>query len=718
MLRRHSKPIMTSRWLAGACATAISVLGAGLAYADESVAGANTVEEVTVTAQRRGENEQSVPIGMATMTAEDLSRANISNLADLQQVAPSLTVTQGVGGAGISIRGIGGLGTAGDESANAVYIDGVYQTFLPSLLSALNNIQQVEVLEGPQGTLFGRNSLNGVISITTRDPSQEPSADVSLGYGNYETFQGAFYGTAGITDNLAANLAIYDQTSGEGWGTNFATGKSTYQGQDFEARSKWRWDISESTSLTLIGSFNDTSPASLQGITVLPGYYNKAHVGNVGFYDEDDNLDTSFRTTEEQVSGKLTHDFGWAQLVDIASYDHSSNYNVYDQDASTLNIVSSYFTRPSSTVTEELQLLSPTSSKLTWIVGYYFYNNSQGADPLLIDGLGAAPYTYYNLYTTQTTQSNAGYAQATYPIFEDTDLTVGGRYTWDDHHFVSHEVTNTTSSVPSLLLNQQREDQKFTERYALDHKFSKEVLIYVSYSTGFKSGLYNITSPLNPYVLPETIDATEVGFKTQWFDNRLRLNGDYFYDTLNNIQMRAIEAGATYFYNAAAGRMQGIDLNFEAIPVDNLTINGGLTYLNSIYTSFPNAPYSVVNPAGGLTQTTFNAAGEPFVDAPPFNFNIGASYLLSTSQGDITTSVYLNHSSGYPFDPQDLVRQPYTNLVNASIIWAPSDRWDVKLWSENLTGQRYYAQVNETTLAAVYYAAAPRTYGFTVGAHF
>jgi iron complex outermembrane receptor protein len=259
-----------------------------------------------------------------------------------------------------------------------------------------------------------------------------------------------------------------------------------------------------------------------------------------------------------------------------------------------------------------------------------------------------------------------------------------------------------------------------TWRTALDHKFNDDIMAYVSYNRGFKSGLFNNVNPTQKAVYPEVLDAYEVGLKTELFDKKLRLNAAAFYYSYTNIQIQEILAGSQLTLNAAAAHIKGADADFEFRPIRNLSFQGGVSFLDGRYTNFPNAPHLVANPLGGDTQTTLvNAAGYPTVHTPKFTGDLAATYKIPSSVGDFALSGSYAYNSGFSWFPDDSVRQPAYSLVSAALEWKPLDRsWGVRLWGHNLTGAKYYSYATETTLGNYGSPAAPTTFGITLSKHF
>ncbi len=234
------------------------VVGISAAYAqDASVQG---LEEIVVTAQKRQESQQAVPISILTFTPATLENIGVKSTEEFALAIPGFYTSSIAGGNAYFLRGVGtGSTSPGIEGEVSTYVDGVYLAFQDGNHFGFNNIASIEVDKGPQGTLFGRNATAGVIQINTRDPQQTPSADVEASYGNYNNFTGSFYGTTGITPKLAADIAIFGESQEKGLGTNFATGEGTYRPQFFGARTKWVFEASDSTSIRFIADYGTSS---------------------------------------------------------------------------------------------------------------------------------------------------------------------------------------------------------------------------------------------------------------------------------------------------------------------------------------------------------------------------------------------------------------------------------------------------------------------------
>src|SRR5882762_1485639 len=239
---------------AAAGSTAVGVNGA-LAQntPDTSSAG---LQEVVVSAQRREESAQDVPISITALSGAQLVAAGIDSLLEIAQVTPGLQF-QAIGATSVPyLRGVGaGVSSSGAEATVAIVVDGVYVAAQPASLMSLANVESVEIDKGPQGTLFGRNATGGVIQVRTRRPTHESQLDFTMGYGNFATADATLYGTTGITSTLAADLALSYHDQNKGYGTNLFNGSDVYDGYDYVARTKWLWTPSDSTEVTFIGDW-------------------------------------------------------------------------------------------------------------------------------------------------------------------------------------------------------------------------------------------------------------------------------------------------------------------------------------------------------------------------------------------------------------------------------------------------------------------------------
>ncbi len=685
-----------------------------------AAAESSGLDEILVTAQRRSERMQDVPISITAATADSLERVGIRSPADLAVLAPAVNVSAGLGGAAITIRGVGGTGSGADESPNAVYIDGVYQPQPASLLSQFNNIERIEILKGPQGTLFGRNSSGGLIQIITRTPQFTPELRAEIGYGNYQTVRANAYVTGGLTDSIALDIAGAYEYQGKGWGKNLFNGRDAHRSGFEGVRSKLLWNVGPDTSVTASAMYNFTHNPSLQGTQILPGEFTRARGQNVGFYNVNVDSDSDVHTRQRNYALTIKHDFGAVTLSSITSRDVTDFKILNDSDLSPLPIVTALIDSVNKAWTQELQLASSNNSRFDWVAGlFYFHSNLSG--PVKITGLAAgAPTAFLVTDSSGTTNSYAAYGQGTYEIVDGTRLTAGLRYTRDKRHIDFITSSSNTAIAPTVYPRVKVQDGKLTWRFAIDQRVNPDVLAYASYSRGFKSGLFNATNPGLPPVDPQTTDAYEVGLKSELFDHHLRFNVSAFYNKVDDIQLRGIPPGSAtpIFYNAASGVFKGVDLELAASPFKGFDLQANASYLHARYgKGFTNALFFTVNtlPATGLTQFTGDASGNTAVYSPELAASLAAQYRFDTPAGEFTLAGTYSYNDGFYFDPQNRTRQASYDLFNASIAWRIETQLEVRLWANNVTKEKYMTAVQSGGNGDNYFPGAPRTFGMTIG---
>lgn len=678
------------------------------------------LQEVVVTAQRRSQNLQNVPVSVNTASAVQLERTGVQSAGDLSVMAPSVRVSTGLGGADIAIRGISGTGSGADEPANAVYIDGVYQSSPAASLFEFNNIERVEVIEGPQGTLFGRNAAGGLIQIITRPPRFSPEAQVQVGYGNYGTARVSLYATGPLSRSVAMDFAGVIDHQGDGWGHNVANGRDTYRGENSGARSKLLWNIDPATNLVLTGTFSRAYAPSLQGGGLLPGERAVDGFQDPGYFDTNRNVNDRAGTVQQNYAATFTHKFSWGTFKSITSRDDVRFHVAKDLDLSPVPILGLNINSHAKTWTQELQLASAKRAPITWVGGLFYYYNDLLTDPLSVSGIAIAPLQFADTYSDASTRSYAAYGQTTFVVAKGMHFTTGLRYTQDERHIDFTTSTSLAGVPPVIFPRQSVTNDKLTWRLALDRRLSKDDLIYVSYSRGFKSGLFNATNPGLPPARPETVDAYEVGLKSETFRQRLRANVSAFYNSVEDIQLRGIPQGVPtpIFYNAAHADFKGVDLELEGLPAARFRILANASYLFGRYgAGFTNALFYAVPPppAGGLLTSTGDASGNRPVLSPEWAGSLTGQYRMPTAAGSVLLSATYSFTSHFYFDPQDRLRQPGYGLLNATASWSPTASLQLMLWGKNLTDRRYYSNIEPSNFGDEYYPGVPRTYGVSIG---
>ncbi|WP_084399934.1 TonB-dependent receptor domain-containing protein [Henriciella aquimarina] len=694
-----------------------------------------TLDVIIVNARRRDESLQDVPIAVSAISGEQAELIGVDATDTLAVTTPTLDFSQQGSFAAIPfLRGVGSAtASAGAEQPVAIYVDDVYIASPNANLFALDNIENVQVLKGPQGTLFGRNATGGVIQIKTKQPALEPSGRVSVGYGNYETVQGDFYATGPLSETIAANIALSGSKQSEGYGESVTTGAETQKSKDWNVRAQILINLSEATSVKISGDYSRLESDFGANPSIFPGTIGLGGTEFAGDFNTAGAGSDLTRIEQAGVSLHINHEMSFADLVGISAYRKTDMHAVIDQDASLAPFLTLDLTSPTRTFSQEVRLVSNTAGPLQWVTGlYYFHSNSQ-YDPgrltgLIFDPAVADPTYTFEFEDKQKLDSYSGFAEGTYAVFDATNITLGIRYTQDAYEFESTRQVLSAQSlaetpVPGGVFEKEDDFDKLTYRAILDHKFAPGILGYISYSRGFKSGGYNLPEPgtqaTQVAIRPEVLDAYEVGLKTTFFDALTFNVAGFFYD-YQDLAVSITRTGSLFVVNAAGAEIKGIDADFAFSAGTGFHISGGIGLLDSEYTEFPNGPTYVPNeaPPFGNAVVPADLAGKTTQRAPDLTFSLAPRYSFRAGNGEVTLAASFYHNSGFFSDPENRLEQPSYSLINTSAGYRWDNGMSVRLWARNLTDERYYTFLQAGPLKDSAAYAPPRTYGFTLAKDF
>lgn len=696
---------------------------------EASVEEGRAVAEILVVAQRREQKMQDVPISITALSADSLQSTGVASSADLSQSVAGLNISAQNGSLFPHIRGVGNSNIGpGLENGVAMYVDGVYVGASYASILSLANIAQVEVLKGPQGTLFGRNATGGLIQIITRKPSEAASVEVRASFDTFETLTLDGYLTGGLASGIAMDFAGHYSTQGQGWGKNLANGQDVNKVDDDVAlRSSLLFSPSSDTEVRITGDYSKTTGSTfarrpLPGTTpLLPGQ------PLTSVWDVSVDHGPYLSSEAWGLTGNIEQNLGFAQLTSITAYRDSKTASVGDGDITRIPGVYLDLSQSSKQFSQEVQLSSQPGSSIAWMVGGYYFHESGRFDPARISFFGPArPVAPFGTIAVQTvnaelkTESLAGFGQATFNLAEQTNLTLGFRYTTEKRTIDALTVFTTAApaTVPLPPTTQAMRSSKPTWRIALDHRLSPEVMIYASYNRGFKSGGFNGANPSSPAFVPEVLDAYEAGFKSDLLDRKLRFNASAFYYDYSNIQVSSYPGGVTVIYNGAAARVYGLDVDFEARVTPQFTLSGGIEWIDSKFTNFPTAAYFTPAVGGGNASSVRDGSGNKLPEAPNFVGNIAADYHIPTNFGEVGLTLAYSYNNGYFAQPDNVFAVPSFSNLNGAISFDLQGKFGIQLWGRNLTNAKaiYNLSSNAAVTAAGY--RAPRTFGVTVKAKF
>ncbi len=686
-----------------------------------------TLDQVVVTATRREVALQDVPVTVSAITDESLAGSGVTDVRELTFVVPGYNGGRTFAVVQPTLRGVGWSGISPSDEPNiAIYVDGIYQPSAQGNIVDFGEVERVEVLRGPQGTLFGRNATGGLVNVITPDPSFSAAGQVS---GQYSWLEGENaaevkgYFTGPITDKVAADInLLYSST--DPYINNLASGQKVGGTDSYNIRTKLLFQPSESFSSILTLGYADRQSGDGNVIAPLGG--NTA--GNLvpGNIVPTEPFDVAIgipsKVGVQQYTATLRNslDLGSVRLETSSGYlDDKVKMNT-DADASPVLISQNIPRTFTEAWSHEIRLLSQNESNIEWIVGgYYFDMNSLGIANVFS---GVAPtYTtvgFNRLVGDATVESLAAFGEVTWHATDKLNLVGGLRYTTEDRGF-TQEFNGTTVVSPTS-----RTYDKMTYRATAQYFFTPNTNAYLTYSTGFKSGVYNSYGFAADPVRPETLDSVELGLKSDplpWLRTNVSVF-NYDYDDLQ-VTARASDAVGTSTFlllNAAKAEIRGIDLEVQAALDENFSISANGEVLDAEYASFPNAQdYIPVIGAGGLpvgnSVSAVDASGNDMIRAPRYTYSLNATWTKPLSQGELAFNTSLFGSAKVYHDFNGRLAQPAYTRLNAQVSWESADEdWRLVLFGTNITNETIYAQASATPVGDIVIYERPREVGVRI----
>ncbi len=679
------------------------------------------LQEIVVTAQHREELLRDVPIAINAIGADQLKSGGISDTTALVQAVPSLNFTRS-GPSGIfAIRGVvTPNGAAGEEGSTAVYVDDVYMPDLTSTINQFNNIQRIEVLNGPQGTLFGRNAAGGLIRVITRDPADTLKFDGQVGVGNYDTYTGQAYVSAPLGDKAGVDLAFTGQNQGKGFGYDPTLGHRVRYQDFWGLRSKLVVKPTDNLKVTIAGDYYHSDDTSATFVFPL-NYVTTTGVltGPTASQDSFSEYPNISRIRIWGVSAKAELNLDFATLTSISAYRRLKLHSAFDVEGTALDNYHLFYDTGNKTFQQELRLTSNSTTPLSWQVGGFYLHLNTTVDQT--QGGAILRGTASHIVANGVTDSLSGFGEVTYAITPTTHLTGGVRYT-SDHRKLPVGYVDTTLAASGTLLSHATNPlesvtyNNVTYRGALRQDITDKINVYATINKGFKSGEFNLQAPNLPPVKPETIMAYEGGLKADLFDRHLRLSLAGFHYDISNFQVRTTYPNPngvgviTGLYNAAKVKVDGADINAEAALTEQFHVSTGASWLNSRFSQFGGPGTGVIAP-GYYPGGTGNATGHQTPLAPHFTLNVGGTYTIPFASGsELRLTANVSHKSGFYFEPDNVLHQPAYEIVNGSILFKATSHYSVELYMRNIANKLYNVQMN-TAAPAYALAGLPRQFG-------
>lgn len=691
------------------------------AQTGEGGTGQRVLEEVVVTAEKRAASLQDVPIAVTAFTGDSMRDFGISNTQALQATTPGLVFNNTANSAQPFLRGVGTrLALNGLEPSIATYQDDRYLSRATASTIEFADVERVEILKGPQGTLYGRNATGGAIRVITKDVADELEGNFSASYGNFDAIKLSGTVSIPVTEDFGARLSALAKWR-DGYADNiFPGGVSELDDEDYQAfRGKFRWDVTGNVTAGLTLNYwqrddnlgNDITNLSPPGLSLL------SVLGTTATADDEVATARTDKNKGEEFSGSLRFDIALegVDLVSITTFTDLDNTFVTDGDGTSALFDVIGGDDFVNNVSQEIQVISNNDSNLQWIAGAYYFSEESDLD-LIIDING---FVFSQGFQTVESDSWAIFGQATWDINDRWSLTAGGRYSDDEKEalIVASPDVGFTFGSGVMPFTQKDSWTEFTPKATLEYNLD-DVMYYFTYARGYKSGGFNYPAVGGQPLKPEILDMFELGMKREFLANRLRLNAAVFYYDYKDLQVtRASQgAGATATTeNAAEAEIWGIDMDFTWLVTDRLTLTGGFNYLDSEYTDFDAAARGFGGTPGTGT-VGIDASGESLLRAPDFSLFASMVYEFTWGNATMPLVVTYSHKDSYLFDfvaepDMAALRQDDYGLLTARLSYIPDGHWEVAVYGNNITDENYFDDVvaNGSGLRAS--RGAPRTYG-------
>jgi iron complex outermembrane receptor protein len=726
----------------------------------------DVLEEVVVTAEKRESTVQDTPISITAFTGEALAAAGITSTESLANFTPGLTVQREVIGK-VVIRGIGTENfTIGSDPGVAIHKEGAYIARSSVAIFDLFDVDRVEVLRGPQGTLYGRNATGGVINIVSREPEAEFGGYAKVDFGNYarRRFEGAL--NAPLGNAVRARLSVL-YAERDGYTENLfpgagARGLDELDDQDlWGVRGQLEFDLSEAAALLLQAEAlrDDSNPVAFKYFQQPLPWQNAMDLTLPDLRQVSQGFETAIpgsgrtvpdisQADQTSFSARLTWDLGGARFSSLTAYREIDFSWINDGDGVDQFFVNYFQTDESEQVTQEFQLTSAGESRLQWLIGAFYLQE----DAEMFNGI---PFiipipTPFILWDAESeTEAYAVFAQGTYDFTDRLRGTLGVRYNNEDKK--GDFVYNLFGGIlpppgpPGTRFSDILDDSwdAVTPKLGVDFDFTDDVMGYLSVTRGFKSGGFNFIALQGPYD-PEYVWDYEIGLKTRSAGGRLIANFGAFYYDYKDLQVGKVVNLSASVVNAAQATIKGVEAELRAVPGEGFEVSAGLAWLDTEYDEFvtedpgytgdpaaPGAlgcgtPVSLAPPA--QPNRSVSLAGCELPRAPELQGALGVSWSRQLAGGgELRLRGDYIHRGDQFFTQfnRNVVGQDAYDLLNARVSFtAPDERWSVTLYGDNLTDEEYFSTVLESgvaspgTVVPQAVLGPPRTYGLVVNYNF
>lgn len=716
------------------------------------------IEEVLITSQKRTENIQESPISVTAIQGDALKDMQMFRANDIAAQTPNMISTMPYGESQpiFSLRGLSMV----DYNANQASPIGIYvdeSTVGVSFMQALHlfDIDRIEVLRGPQGTLYGKNTTGGAINFISRAPTFKRNGYINIAFGdnNYQHIDAA--GETTLTDEFAIRAAAtysksdgffsnyYPEASDLSDTNNWAARISLrYQVDNFDAILRAQTGENKPRTTAVIAEGRGSNNYDIAGV-MTGGVLPQRADNNYDAWEGSENKTEHYKSDTDSTSLTLKWDFGEHSLTSISSWAEGSMLNA-NGDGSPNRIIEVDWSSDVTQISQDLRLTSQSNTSLSSIFGFYYAKDDMDAfnqfDFLLFTEDLGVPFTPDLLssgFTTaqhyrQERNSQALYTHLTYDLGESTTIFGGLRYTQDKGKltdvyswFGDYNRNKVADLIPPGQQELRYDDDEFSGSIGAEHTYRTGLMLYSSYSRGYRSSALNGGAQFGVNEItktnPEIVDAYELGLKSQWFDQSLQLNAAIFYNDYQDQQFLNVIGIQQFLVNAGESTIKGAEIEITALPTEKLALSIGVGYLNTKYDRL-----ELANPYTGAPE---NLSGNELIAAPELNINLSIDYqLLQANIGTLNLHIdshFIDDQWFSPYNEQlgyDQIHAEAHSETNLKLIFNSTNKnYRASFWVKNIeeNDEPTYAINLQGGFNFDYYSMPlPRRYGFDFSYHF
>ena len=674
----------------------------------KSASSSTTIQEVTVTARKVSEDVQKVPESITVFTSEQIAQAQIHTVDDFVAMTPNFEIHHGetAGNFQMSIRGIT-QADRGDAPVSMV-IDGVTLPYATSFTRPLFDIDQIEVLKGPQGSLYGQNAIGGAIIIATKQPTNDLQGTIDANYGNYNSalVQGDISGPI-LKDKLFFRLSgSYHNDDGDADYLLYPDKSADYD-RSADIRGEVKAVLTDRLTATLsLGTGIDKNngllfaPVSPSANSLVPGF-SPAQINSSLVLNQ---ANQDYRTVNKQTSVdgslRLVYDAGFATLSSVTAVESLSERQLQDIDVFRVPYLYIDLDQRIRAVSEEFRISSNVHQRCRWVAGVFYLRNHRIQD-LVVNGnfslfagnASEAAASYGGLqgtYTDQQLDSRAIFGQASYDVIKDVELTVGARYDSDPRSQVNTGYAlGPAGPAPTPRTKQSTTFDQFQPKVSLKYQFLPNANVYATYAQGFRPGGFNSAANNNVSAAfpAEKTETYEAGFKSTLFEKRLILNAAAFYTNYENQQLTLIRAGANgaavdAIYNVKQSEIKGFEISAQAKPMRGLDLGVGLGYTDATIKKFGDS-------LSGVQFDPASYVGKKVPLVPQFTLNTTAQYQWPLTEAlDGVVRVDIETKGREYWYPDNAHSQAPYSLVNVKF-GVKASNWELRVYGNNILDQKY-----------------------------